>query len=462
MKLKKMNYFSFLSRWIENFGVVPLVSFATFLLFPIFFLLFALFVFVTRVLETITALLNQLLIFNNFKYLRPRASLVKAIFMLLLLSTSLMAQSGPQVIESIVLGIGEHREIQISKGEKFSIGSGVAVSHKRLSGSGILLLRGKGLGSAELWIRTKEHTRLVRVHVIEKRRLIGLRKIISRLEGESIRVNWKGQALHLDGVIKRYSDWKFLKSSNELYSDSLLIDLTLDKSLQSSILVSLYQKMFKEGDKHVQCQFKNIILECLIEKKNHFNKSLIKYFKDNFGVQFVVFQKDTPTLNYSIRIELFFLKEKTNNSSDFGLNEIHTSWEKVFNLGPRSLISNNQIKLINKKYNLQNSHTHQLLLQSGEVAKLKLSEQLALQIQLTANNEFIETKYSLNQGDKVSFKSKVLIRPDVKRELFSLLLDTNSNDKKSLPIIKHLFTGRTKEESKIRLWGWLKIEKRIP
>ena len=140
------------SGWIANLGVVPLFSFAFFLLAPAFFLFNFLRILVCVVLEDIFLSLS-------YQFNKQYRAIFLTCFLLLVKgfiaqSTAFASASSKQ--KNIFLAKGEQIELDINNLDSFSIGNSEVVQCKYLSKTKKFLVKGKMLGFSDLIIKSGE------------------------------------------------------------------------------------------------------------------------------------------------------------------------------------------------------------------------------------------------------------------------------------------------------------------
>jgi Flp pilus assembly secretin CpaC len=138
--------------WIANFGVVPLLRLAAFLLAPIA-LCFALRRFsVTAVLEAMAISQSKIRDLVKMKHLNVAITLifVKAFLLLPVAAFAQMRAS------DIILSKGEQKELSFPGLKNFSVGNAEIISYKFMPKSGKLLVKGKSVGFTDLIVWTEK------------------------------------------------------------------------------------------------------------------------------------------------------------------------------------------------------------------------------------------------------------------------------------------------------------------
>ena len=197
----------FFSKWIVNFGVVPLLLFNDFLLLPILTFLFDLLNLVILVFETIFQL-HKIKVFklvNIFrtKFLPILIYAVKALLLALALCVMAAHAKSAQDTErtTLLLSIGEHKEIKYSQISKFTVTNTTIIGHKHKKKINTIIIKGLKLGYTELVIWSKKLKKTYKVYVLEKKRQLKILHIGETLKEMNLDIRLAGPLIIATGEV---------------------------------------------------------------------------------------------------------------------------------------------------------------------------------------------------------------------------------------------------------------------
>lgn len=479
---------SYFSSWIENLGVVPLFLLAAFLLAPIFFFLFALFVFVIRVFETITNLLN--IYFKNFMcsikavFLHVALTFVKAL-VLLSLPNNLSAQN----YETIIISKGEHYKQTVKNIKRYTIGNKEIVKGLYNPKTQVILLKGSKLGFTELIIWKKNNTeKKIKVFVISKTKQLLHAQIAQSLKPTNLKVSLNGNFMRIEGIVKDVSSWVIL---NKIVKDQdILLDVTIHKLLVNKLIGDIYKVFFDAYIDSISCDVKSIYIYCQYQHPKD-----MKDFHKRFSELPVVFSRVKNSRfqeNFQAHLKVIQISSKDQKDHNLSINNLTGNISDVFEQNFKNLISQNDVLLKNQNLKVSTIASQTAILktesplnlQIGAEIPYKMSEkkrtkivfkfagiQFNLNIKKIGHQHTIDYKTVFTRpepdgsitGSKEHSSLNVMMNKSYK--IFEIRYMLNSKVKDSLPvlgsvpILKTLFESTKDEVKFITITGVLKIEK---
>jgi hypothetical protein len=489
--------FYFFSWWIANFGVVPLLLFAFFLFLPAFTFLRALLLFVTRVFETIVILLqrNQLCEHRRFKYLPRIQNYVKAFA----LSFFLLPTQGsgslqvPMKNQSLILSIGEIREVSLPGLKRFTVGNNDSLTHKFLEKRSTLLLKAKKLGLSEIHVWMKNNERLkIQVYVLSKTNQLKLLSLAESFKNLGLNIQTNGPWLKVTGELDQVSTYnQFLKLSM-LHEEKIQAEVELRSPLKKKLLAKVIKALFDDHISGFKCEFQQIQLICHLSDNRLPSAEVEKFLVDQFAVKFIRHNYKNQNKNFRLKMKIIQTESSSSRSHSLGLYQIEGDLRSLFNQGWQSLIEKNllQLKSLGIKTSLLAEPS--ILIRSGKTVRLQIGSDLPYQsttkegVQNT-NFRFAGLKLKLklipegsgflldysaevtkpgNQGaisgSKESASARVsLFEPT---QLFEISFESDAlNDQalpgiRSSPFIGSLFSNNQKSKSFKRITGLIYLE----
>jgi len=341
--------------WISNLGVVPLLAFFAFLLFPWFFRRFNLLPFVVFVLETIAKLPS--LIFRScsflcrFNYLPVIFSLVKIIMIIISIvylenSKSLWANENSVSYESLILSKGEHKEIEFKDFKKFSVTNHEVISYKHMDNKHKILLKGKTIGFCELIIWKKTGEKVVyRIYVLDKASQTKILQIAQSLTFAGLIVNLEGTSITVSGELADFINYDLVMKLLKAYPEKIQSHITISKELRNFIIGEIYYYLLNEYNDNVICENNEIDIVCRYSQSNPPSKNSIDYLQAKYHIKLIPSNLSLLGHNFKIKIKLIQLEYQNESNISLGLNQLNGSWSEVFSSGIKSLINKNEIIL---------------------------------------------------------------------------------------------------------------------
>jgi hypothetical protein len=485
---QNVNYFC--STWILNFGVVPLFLLATFRFCPIFVFLRSLRFSVTRVLDTITQLLTTL---SRATLALPRQA-VKG-FAVLLSLLGLFCQVS-LASETMVLAIGEHREIKALNLSHYINGNREVLSILHQEEQETLILRGSMQGYSELILHDSNGAaRRVSIYVLSKRKHLEIYELAENFTGMGLKVTPTGLGLELKGVVKTINDYRLLHRLIAQHGELLKLELSLDPALSQQIIGHIYRRAFEQFADSIACEVIEHLVECSMEDGHSLSDPLAQEFNKEWFVRIRQRGSSYGVTNYRIKLKLVQLEQTDGRELSLGLDGLDLRYSDLFNRSMRSIIEDNRILLRDKGMSLSTLAEPETLLQLDSKATLKIGAEipystaqptsgashtqwkfagLTIELKLERRNNHYQLAYSTGftrpDGQSVSGNresSTLFIPLDTPIELFRInyqsigKLESGVPWLKEIPLLGLLFSSSSNEATYKNLTGVITLE-RVP
>jgi hypothetical protein len=353
--MRKALYYFFLlsSSWIANLGVVPLFLSAAFLLAPLFLSLPVLLFLVTLVLETMLypylyyKRLKGFVLQSTFvKFLAGKTHVVKAI--LLISCIFPVANAQKSVDTSIILAIGAHKEIQLPKFTKYSLGNKDVVRHKLGASKKSILLKGIKQGFSELliWNATGGKT-IFSIYVLSKIKLMKLAHLSQLITDIKLTPNIVGPILKVQGRIIELSQYQKLHNLIKNNKEAIDANVKISASLRNKVIGLIYKEFFKFQVSDIQCQFERIKLICRASDINNSgpNKDVLNHLKQTYFVTFINSLSQNIYKNFMVKLKLIQLEKTNGEELQIGLDHISTNLDNIFNMSLFNIMKKNKFLL---------------------------------------------------------------------------------------------------------------------
>ncbi len=495
-----------LSVWILNLGVEPLLRSAAFLLAPIFFFLFALLVSVCLVRETINPLpgikyqlqkVGFICLVNIKDILVPKCTqLVKILSLsLLLFSTNQVLSSENQA--TLILTIGELREIPLPASASYSIGNPDTVSHKYLASKETLLLKGKKLGFSEVryWERGKQQTTRLKVYVIERRKQLQALQTLSAIESIGLKVEMLGDFLKISGNIETIEAYRQFHLMRAEMGESLLLSGELGRELRLKLIGEAYSLFYAASVKGFRCYTQNYDFLCRVPSKANLAPGLMAELEKSTVVKIIETDHNQVDQNFTLKIKLLQLESLNGRELSFGLDKLSANLAEVFDRGVRSLIDKNQILINDFDLDVSTLAEPTGLIRLGHEAEFKIGAEIPYQSEVNADTGIstrqwkfvglkINVKLQREAGHyiiyyKTEFSSPSQIEGEISgnyesstaviklgspTELFQIGLKTVGQGQSKLPLLSQipllgsLFTSKTNSATHKKISGLILLE----
>lgn len=485
----KIRNSAYLSWWIANLGVVPLILFADFLFEPAFLALFSLFTLVTHVFETILSLLYRAYFLikthNSLRYLRINAPNVKTILAFVLISPAL-CYSSPQNHtnkQNIIISVGEHREISCPKLKSYTVTNKVPISHRDNRKMGHLLVRGKKSGHTQLITWDNSGVKQTyNISVLPRGATQKTLTLVKAIHELNLSARTNGNQVIVEGTINNILTIKALQLLSKKNKDIFIFGTQYSLSLSNKIREVIYGAFLKKGINSVTCKIRGITPLCHYDNSNLNIGPIIKALSTDLDIDFIPFDNPSRSDNYTLKLKLVQLERVDGMELNFGLSQLSGGVDAIFNHGPMSLIEANQLLLRERKINISTLAEPTVKLRQGKKATIEVGGDYpyqsinsvtgrqntswrfaGLKVELTLNfeNEKTVITYSTNfttPGPESSIignkeKGDLKIELDTPIELFKVMLKTKSGMRGqipllgSIPFVGHLFSSINNSEN---------------
>jgi hypothetical protein len=403
-----INYF--FSKWIVNLGVVPLLLFAAFLLLPILTFLFDLLNFVTLVFETIFQL-HKIRIFtpvSNFrsKFLPILRCAVKTIVLTVTLCPTASIAKDTQTIDktTILLSIGEHREIKYLSMSKFTITNPMVIGHKHKKKSSLIIIKGLKLGYTEVVLWTKKMKHTFQVFVLEKRRQLKILHIAETLKEMGLKIQLAGPLIIASGEVSDLKNYSYLKELVKQNTKKLILKVIINKTLRNTIFITVYERFFNAYEDFITCKAILLDINCSISK--HIPPKFYKDLENQYSIKFIRSLSNKQKNNYLLKINFFKLSTTDSENFSKGLSKLSNNINNLIDHNWASLIKHNRFELNGNHFFLQSIGRHDLTLTLDELSRLKLGSETSFS-SLNNPNKTSSTSWKFS-GFNISCKLKAI------------------------------------------------------
>lgn len=493
--MKNFDLKIYLSWWIANLGVVPLLLFAFFLLRPAFTFLRALLFLVTRVFETISLLLQQIQLceLSRIKYLP-----------ILISSVKIFALSSPAVFaealkstknQSLTMSIGEIREVSLKDMRKYSLSNNDPVSHKFLSDTKTLLIKGKKLGITELhiWERNKVK-RTLEVFVLSKQRIIKLRALSRDLKSLGLEAYINGNSLSVEGELSELEDYKKFISINKKYENDVEQNVSLSEPLRKKLLARVIKTLFDDHISDFRCVLNRIQIQCFVSDLRMPSSGIKTKLKKELQVHFIKESSHHKKQNYWLKVKIIQLESMDSGAYSFGLHQLSGDIKGYFERGWKSLYEQNKLTLKENGIEADLLAEPTVLVRPNKDVSIQVGAEipytsstkegvqntnfrfagLKLKVKLSPEGDGFLMDYSAEitkpgsggeiSGNKESSSARISIGEPV--QLFEVSFQSTSLQKESLPpfgslgIIGKLFSNNDKKKVYKKITGIVMLEER--
>lgn len=477
-----------LSSWIANFGVVPLFLFSAFLFLPDFDFLLALLVFVTLVRETITYLQsrNSDQFFSRIRYLPPLGVLVKS-FLLATLSAPVISvgAASPKENTTIVLSIGEQRELIIKYLDKYSIGSSEIISHKFRKAKGSFLIKAKKLGYTDLIIWRGKKVIKYNIYVLNKYRHVELAGLKNVLEKLPLKVQIEGNLVQITGEIEREEDYQLIKYLDQKIKNHTFFRIQLHSTLRNKLIARIYRTFYKHQIQDVSCDCQYLKFQCFYSSHEELPKKTIQYLEKHFHLQLVYHPSLLQTQNFMAQLKIIRLRTTDGSDIGLGLHQVLSNAKQSFRNSFLMLLQNNKQALREQNIEVFDLATPQVVLALNKDAFLQVSNiptsednsssfapRLTLKLKLTQMGSQLQMAYETKLQIQIATIAKGSIQSstlniNLKRQypLFQIGLASKGNKNTRLPILGNipvlgnLFSYNSDFKASSLVLGFLLVEK---
>jgi len=469
-----------------NLGVVPLFLLAAFLFAPIA-LFFALRRFsVTAVLEAIYISLINKLDISKFKNLTITLLFVKVIL------SQCIAKSPPPDKIDLILAQGEQKEIEIKQLSKLSIGNRAILTHRYLSKTKKILIKGKQVGFSDLIFWDGKIKKIYHVYVLSKQKFLKTYQLAETLKDLNLTIDIKGPIMSAGGEINNFADYLYLHKIKEQYKDQIFFKITLNKKLKDFITSKIYEILFNNGFQSIYCQNEWLILNCFYNGDK--NKKLIEQLKNDYKINFIQQESQFKQKNFTLKLKLFQIERSDGKEIQLGFDKLEASVSKIFDFGLKKLIEDNIVFLQKSNLEISTLAEPELVVNLDTPQSIEIGSEIPYQTIKTANQQVIapvewkfaglkittkfkdhfgkikltyQTEFTRPMGEAINGskeKSSAIIEPGSQIKLFKIGYKTTGKSKTGIPfltdipILKHLFESKTDVETFKEIHGFLSFE----
>ena len=480
-----MNLLNYLfSGWIANFGVVPLFSFAFFLFAPAFFLLSFLLIRVCVVLDDIlNSLKIKLVILSERSFITSFAIAVKVFTLVLICPVD--TKAAPQ---EYFLARGEQVEISTENLVNFSIGNKEVLKHRYIRSKNKLLIKARSIGFSDLVIWKKPNLKEIHhFYVSSKREHLNKMVLADILEDGGLKTKISGEMIYAEGEIKDIQTFMMIKKIQRSAPKNLSLNISLASNLRRLIVEKIYTDFYKAGADFIDCSEINTTITCqLASSLDH--KVLIKFFEENYFIEFSPFKKRKKLSNFTLRFHIFSLENKSQNNETLPFSKVETKLSSILNNAnpfEENLIqigkTNMRVNLVatptlnivfDKKFSIElggdisfQSQRQQQIVTNWRFAGLKIKGLLTLK----NNHFFLEYQSYLtrpvnNQISGPRGRSSIYLNPGKTEKLYSIDVDLKQEMKHNLPYLSNIpalgniFQSSQQERGKKRILVLIRLE----
>ena len=397
----KTEFTDYCFSWIANLGVVPLLAFFAFRLFPWFFRRFNLLPFVVFVLETMSKLPSLLFrscsFLCRFNYLPVIFSLVKIIMIIISIaylekSKYLWANENSVSYESLILSKGEHKEIEFKDFKKFSVTNHEVISYKHMDNKHKILLKGQKIGFCELiiWKNTGEKT-VYRIYVLDKASQTKILQIAQSMTFAGLNVNLEGSSMAVSGELNDFINYDLVMKLLKAHPNKIHPHITISKELRNFVIGEVYYYLLNEYNENIICENNEIDIICRYSQSNPPSKHSIDYLQAKYHIKLIPSNLSLLGHNFKIKIKLIQLEYQNESNLSLGLNQLKGSWSEVFSSGVKSLINKNEIILKENDLSLSTLAEPEIILTLNTPSSLLVGSEIPFKE--SNNNEVSHTSW---------------------------------------------------------------------
>jgi hypothetical protein len=474
--------------WIANFGVVPLLRLAAFLLAPIA-LCFALRRFsVTAVLEAMAISQSKIRDLVKMKHLNVAITLifVKAFLLLPVAAFAQMRAS------DIILSKGEQKELSFPGLKNFSVGNAEIISYKFMPKSGKLLVKGKSVGFTDLIVWTDKGKETLSLYVLSKQKFLKTFQLADALKNLSLTIDIRGPVMTASGILADFSDYLYLQKIKAQFQQQVFFKIKLDPRLRNHIVGQIYKKLYANGFSSVTCQADWLDILCFYEGNE--NENLLKQLSTFYQVTFIKQDSRLKHRNYRLKLKLIQLERMDGREIHLGLDKLQAKVSDLFDFGMRKLIDDNSVFLSQSRMDLSTLAEPELVVNLGTPQTIEIGSQIpyqniaqqgatviapidwkfaGLKIKTKVTESYgkilldYETEFSRPVDKAISGSreiSSALLDVGVPMKIFQIGFQTTTKDRQGIPllsdipILKHLFESKSDQKTYKQIYGYVVLE----
>ena len=494
MSLIYFELFSSESKWIANFGVVPLFLFLAFLLTPMFFLLRALLFFVTRVLETMAYLYLFIMEMTTYNKIR---GIVKTIFVLHL---PFYVFSAPLSGESnINMRRHQVKFINLDINESYLIEPPNFLNSKLKPKENKLMIQARKLGTGWIILVNKktDESRMIKVLVQgQKKAQSKLQKIQKNLKKFGIQFHMQMSHLILKGVISNLKQFRYLEHLSRTKTQINTKEVTLSLNLKNKLISNIYQFLKKLNISEYKCYLENVHFLCHINNSLNIDPQLITQFYPRPLFKFIHRNKSIRFENFKVKSKIILSENIDGKEVGSGFSSLGISYQDLFDKNFSSLLEENFISLSQKSLKVSTLAQPSFYLVPGRPHHYKLGSDVAFEfpfsndpqgrgetrwrfagLELTISLEKNNNKYRLDYKNALTTfgegrsvegsrsKGSVYLRPGDIIKIFTIDFKSSLKNKKNLPylssvpILGEIFGSTQKISTYKKIEAFIKLER---
>lgn len=499
---KRINYY--LSSWIANFGVVPLLLFAAFLFFPEETFFLALLFFVTRVFETISKLRNffNIQLKTGVNLLTSMLDVNKSIspcILLLLLSHSAKAaphNGSDDKSKTIIMARGSHKEIEAANLKNYAIGNKEVLNIKLLKKRKQLIIQGKKLGFSEVivWKKNNGKTSKVvyKIYILSKREHFKIANISESLNEIGVTTKITGKLLKIEKDLETISQYESFLVLYRKTPEIFHLKSHLSKSLRNEIIGEIYFLLLSNNIQNLRCESQKVKIICYHDITTPIPDYLQKHLVKKYWVNFIPMVNNENS-NFSIKLKIIQIEKLDGKEFSLGLSSINTNITEIFQSDLRSFLSKNPILINNQNLQISTVAEPQTLISANGEATLQMGASIPYEygdkdenkkmwkfaglkvelnlkkelgkLKLQYKTEFTKPENQTVSGNKES--STISVIPKTPIKIFEIGYKTNAKLKEKLPLLSRipllgkLFVSKNNKDNYKKVEGFLYLEEKV-
>jgi hypothetical protein len=472
--------------WIANFGVVPLFLLAAFLFLPAALTLFFLIILVFLVFEPIPT--SNVFLYFESKFIPSKLNLVKIMLwgMLFLLSAQQCVNA-----ETIFLGKGQQKQVNLLKSGTFSIGNPEVLGYQLLPNSRKLLIKGQKIGFSDIISDDGIQKKTIQVYVLDKRSQLKTKQLINTLRRNNISFEIYGGIVQIKGIINNLNKYFLIKSLKKQKKVTIIAHLS--PALRNELISIVYQNLMSLNFFDIHCKDFLIDIVCYSDLENKAIKPHLKHLKDKYKISFI-HHKEQKHQNFKVKLKFIQFERIDGREFSLGAYQLSTVGEEIFSKGAKALMNNNVINLSNTSINASTIAEPETFLIKNKPSVIQVGSEIGFQVQNATSNgnqltqtdwKFAGFKLKLNLTEENSNlilnysseftspgvntisgskeKSSLKVKLNKPMHLFKIAFQSNNNENKSIPwisnvpILNKVLGSQKRAQSYKHIYGFIHI-----
>ena len=364
--------------------------------------------------------------------------------------------------ETILLAIGQLREIKVPNLSHYSVGNDSAVSHKHLVKKKVLIFKGKRLGYSEVivWSKGKKRSKY-RFYVIDRRRHLKILHLVEALNSVGLKVRLSGPLVVAGGTIQNHNVHRLIKKLVSKNADDIHLTAVFSKSYRHQLLGQIYKHLYDEYIDNFRCQIDGINILCRHPAGAGPSKKLKEFLVSNYFLTFIPIKR-RGIKNYRFKMKLVQMEKLDGGEFNFGLDRLEGGLLDLFNEGVTGILKKNKIFFNRYKIDFTTLAEPQAIFRIGHPVHLKVGTEIpyengekevfwkfaGLEIKLELKEGkrgfqiFYSTKLSSLGGSKNivgnNESSSALIKVGQPLKLFDIIFRTIGERESALPSLQKI------------------------